>query len=112
MLEVKLSSLSARLHKPYTLLHSGNCEHFIVLRHPSDPVSGYPQILQVTPPISTLCRACHKVPAVLSVVGDIRLGESPCILCGPCWDAMGLPVDTEAITTIPLPVLPTVTPQI
>ncbi|KAF8160817.1 snRNA-activating protein of 50kDa MW C terminal-domain-containing protein [Crassisporium funariophilum] len=88
------SSLSLRINEPYWLIHRGNCEHFLVvdqirLAHPSDPLSSYPLTLQITPALLDLCRACTKVPAVWSIVGDVRLGENPCVLCEPCWRNMG-----------------------
>lgn len=121
--ETKLSSLTVRLNQPYWLLHQGNCEHFVVfdqiryltplsqlkcsnpssrLVHPSDPQTGYPLTLQITPPLLDVCRGCTRVPAVWSIVGDIRLGESPCILCDPCWKNMGEPAD-GGILVAPLP---------
>ncbi|TFK54170.1 hypothetical protein OE88DRAFT_1625240 [Heliocybe sulcata] len=105
--DTKFSSLTLRLNEPYWLLHQGNCEHFLVidqirLLHPEDLVSGYPLTVQITPALLDLCRACSKVPAVLSVIGDIRLGESPCVLCGPCWRNMGDPQD-ESVMVVPLP---------
>ncbi|KAI0374031.1 hypothetical protein BV20DRAFT_936281 [Pilatotrama ljubarskyi] len=105
--EVKLSSLSVRLHEPYWILHSGSCEHFftittIRLRHPADPASGYPLTTQITPPLSDFCRVCTKVPAVYSVVGDMRLGESPYLICAPCWRWMGEPKDDDVLV-VPLP---------
>jgi snRNA-activating protein complex subunit 3 len=127
MNETPFSSLSLRLNHPYWLVHHGNCEHFLVvdqiryifslhnsdhlvdiflssLLHPDDPPSGYPLTTQITPPLLGNCRACSKVPAVYSIVGDMRLGESPCILCAPCWRNMGLPKDKEdePIMVIPL----------
>ena len=54
-------------------------------------------MLYSTPTLSELCKACCKVPAIISVVGDIRLGESPCLLCMPCWRAMG-PAKDEGVT--------------
>jgi len=108
--ETPFSSLSLRLNHPYWLVHHGNCEHFLVvdqirLLHPHDPPSGYPLTTHITPPLLGNCRACSKVPAVYSIVGDIRLGESPCILCAPCWRNMGMPKDNEAepIMVISLP---------
>ncbi|KAI9442163.1 snRNA-activating protein of 50kDa MW C terminal-domain-containing protein [Lactarius indigo] len=116
MRDTSFSSLSLRLNHPYWLVHQGNCEHFLVvdqirhvfwpsLLHPHDPPSGYPLTTQITPPLLGNCRACTKVPAVYSVVGDIRLGESPCLLCAPCWRNMGLPKgkDANAVMVIPLP---------
>jgi len=107
MHETTLSSLTLRVNEPYWLLHQGNCEHFIVvdqirLVHPSDPRTGYPLTLQITPPLLDVCRGCNRVPAVWAIVGDMRLGESPCILCNPCWKNMGEPSD-DGILIAPLP---------
>ncbi|KAG1744376.1 hypothetical protein EDB19DRAFT_1694817 [Suillus lakei] len=53
--------------------------------------------------VQDLCRACGKVPAVHSIVGDIRLGESPCLLCAPCWRTVGHPHnDHEGVMVVPL----------
>lgn len=103
--QTPLSALSLRVNQPYWLLHHGNCEHFVVvdqirLQHPSDALFGYPLMLQVTPPLLDLCRACSKVPALVSVVGDVRLGESPCLMCGPCWRNMG---DRQGASQIIIP---------
>ncbi|KII92802.1 hypothetical protein PLICRDRAFT_37596 [Plicaturopsis crispa FD-325 SS-3] len=108
MHDTPFASLTLRLNEPYWLLHEGNCEHFIVvdqirLQHPTDPASGYPLTLHMTPPLLDLCRICAKVPAVLSIVGDIRLGESPCVVCDPCWRHMGDANDDEGIIVVPLP---------
>lgn len=124
MHQTTFTSLSLRLNEPYWALHQGNCEHFIVideiryvslgflisgliislrLQHPSDLPSGYPLTIQITPPLLDLCRACSKVPAVWSIVGDMRLGESPCVLCGPCWRNMGDPNRDDTVFIVPLP---------
>lgn len=66
--------------------------------HPLDPLSGYPLTLQNPPALLDLCRACNKVPAVLSILGDIRLGESPSVLCRPCWKNMGESLDENVVT--------------
>ncbi|KAJ6625463.1 hypothetical protein B0H10DRAFT_2001437 [Mycena sp. CBHHK59/15] len=84
MHDTPLSSLSLRIGEPYWLLHHGSCEHFIVvdqirLQHPSDPPSGYPLTLQITPPCWT-----------------------PCLLCAPCWDAMG-DSNSDEVVVVPLP---------
>ncbi|KIJ18944.1 hypothetical protein PAXINDRAFT_70365, partial [Paxillus involutus ATCC 200175] len=104
-----LASLTLRVNYPYWMLHQGNCEHFIVvdqirLPHPSDPPSGYPLTLHITPALPEVCKACSKVPAVFAIVGDIRLGESPCLLCAPCWRNMGPPrdIDVEDVMVVPL----------
>ncbi|KIM69155.1 hypothetical protein SCLCIDRAFT_1208589 [Scleroderma citrinum Foug A] len=104
--QTPFNSLKLRLNQPYWMLHWGNCEHFIVvdqirIPHSSDEQSGYPLILHLTPTLSELCKACCKVPAVISVVGDIRLGESPCLLCTPCWHTMG-PAKDEGVMVAPL----------
>ncbi|KIM91888.1 hypothetical protein PILCRDRAFT_809875 [Piloderma croceum F 1598] len=61
----------------------------------------YPLTLQITPPLPPLCRACSKVPAIYSIVGDMRLGESPCVLCKVCWRVMG--DGDEDVMVVPLP---------
>ena len=124
--DTPFSSLCLRINQPYWLLHQGNCEHFIVidqiryhfvsylfrlpiefcvfrLQHSSDSPSGYPLTIQITPSFLDLCRACGKVPAALSVFGDVRLGESPCLMCRPCWDNMGTPPDPSvAVISLPM----------
>ncbi|KAG6333386.1 hypothetical protein ID866_5704 [Astraeus odoratus] len=105
--QTTFDSLTLRINQPYWMLHQGDCEHFIVIEqirlpHPSDPPSGYPLIVHLTPTLSDLCRACSKVPAVISIAGDIRLGESPCLLCTPCWRSMGPPKNGEDIMVVPL----------
>ncbi|KAF5370785.1 hypothetical protein D9758_001909 [Tetrapyrgos nigripes] len=99
-----LSSLSLRINQPYWMLHQGNCEHFIVVEHirmkdASDPATGFPLTLQITPPQLDMCRACTKTPAIYAITGDIRLGESPCLLCGTCWNVMGSPIE-DGVTVI------------
>ncbi|KAK0195398.1 Golgi complex component 7-domain-containing protein [Armillaria mellea] len=42
-----------------------------------------------------------EIPAIWSIVGDLRLGESPCILCGHCWENMGEPED--GVVVVPFP---------
>ncbi|KAA1476043.1 hypothetical protein DENSPDRAFT_842924 [Dentipellis sp. KUC8613] len=110
MHDTLFSSLTLRLNEPYWLLHQGNCEHFLVveqirLLNSDDPATGYPLTLQITPPLLDSCRACTKAPAVYSIVGDVRLGESPCLLCAPCWRHMGLPKGEEAsqVVVVTLP---------
>jgi snRNA-activating protein complex subunit 3 len=123
--QTTFSSLSLRLNEPYWLIHKGNCEHFIVidqiryvvpmhnflsvrynifnrLLHPSDAKFGYPLTLHITPSLLDLCRACAKVPAVWSIVGDVRLGENPCVMCDPCWEHMGESKE-EGVVALPLP---------
>ena len=125
--QTTFSSLSLRLNEPYWLIHKGNCEHFIVfdqiryvvplhnflsvrydvvyiyrLLHPSDAKFGYPLTLQITPSLLDLCRGCSKVPAVWSIVGDVRLGENPCVLCDFCWKHMGESKE-EGVVVLPLP---------
>jgi snRNA-activating protein complex subunit 3 len=117
MHDVQLSTLALRLNQPYWMLHAGNCEHTLVideiryvvtfsssymssecghsLKHPLDPTDGYPLTTYLQPTMIDMCRGCSKVPAVWSISGDIRLGESPCLLCAPCWRRMGMPQNTE-----------------
>lgn len=111
MHDTTLASLTVHLHKPYWLLHAGSCEHFIVidqirLWHPTDPpLIDYPLTTHITPPLLDLCRACNKVPAVYAVLGDMRLGESPFVICGPCWRWMGIPDDSSADEVMIVPLL-------
>lgn len=97
---VALGSLSLRIGEPYWILHRGNCEHWFVideirLQNPRDPVSGYPICIQRTPVQRPLCRICSKVPARFSILNDVRLGETPALLCKPCWDLLGPPPSKE-----------------
>ena len=119
MYEQRFADLTVRVNEPYWLLHQGTCEHFLIIDsiryvppqhyieisfthpdcplyytyhrmlHPSDPTQGYPLTLHITPPIIDLCMACSRVPAALSIVGDIRLGQSPFKICRPCWQLFG-----------------------
>ena len=68
----------------------------------SDLPTGYPLTTHVTPVMLDHCRACTKVPAVYSIVGDMRLGESPCVLCAPCWRNMGPSKDPDDVLVVPL----------
>ncbi|PFH53813.1 hypothetical protein AMATHDRAFT_45270 [Amanita thiersii Skay4041] len=107
MYETTFESLPLRLNEPYWLLHAGNCEHFIVLeqirlKHSSDPVDGYPLTLQMTPVLLDLCRSCRKIPAVWSIVNDVRLGESPCLMCESCRRNLGGSGE-EGVIMVPLP---------
>ncbi|KAI0695476.1 snRNA-activating protein of 50kDa MW C terminal-domain-containing protein [Cytidiella melzeri] len=111
MHDTTFQSLAVRLHKPYWLLHSGACEHFVVfenirLHHVCDPpLSKYPLTTHITPPLLDTCRACSKAPSVYAVCGDIRLGESPFVICAPCWRWMGEPrgEDAHNVLVVPLP---------
>ncbi|KAL0576283.1 hypothetical protein V5O48_005692 [Marasmius crinis-equi] len=107
MHDTPLHSLSLKISEPYWLLHEGNCEHFVVidsirLKHTSDPPSGYPLTLRREPTTLETCAACAKAPAVWSIVGDVRLGESPCFLCAWCWTTMGESSD-GSVVIVPLP---------
>ncbi|TFK73930.1 hypothetical protein BDN72DRAFT_138869 [Pluteus cervinus] len=103
--ETQLASLSLRIGQPYWLVHQGNCEHFIVLDQisiASEERTAHMQTLHISPTLLDLCRACTKVPAAWTILNDIRLGESPCPLCGPCWRNMGTSED-PTVVPIPLP---------
>lgn len=74
--------------------------------HPSDPpLASFPLTTQITPRMLDSCRACNKVPAVYAIVGDIRFGESPFVICSPCWRWMGPPKaeDADKVQVVPLP---------
>lgn len=69
------------------------------LLHPHDPplptaekASNWPYVTSLSPlPHRALCRVCSRVPAVLAVSGDSRLGESPSLVCNGCWTLLGPP---------------------
>ncbi|EKM54490.1 uncharacterized protein PHACADRAFT_96477, partial [Phanerochaete carnosa HHB-10118-sp] len=111
MHEVTFRSLQIRLHHPYWLCHAGNCDHFFVIEllrahHPSDPpVFSFPLTTQITPRLLENCRACNKVPAVYAINGDVRLGETPFVVCAPCWRWMGppKPENADKVQVVPLP---------
>ncbi|KAJ4464084.1 snRNA-activating protein of 50kDa MW C terminal-domain-containing protein [Lentinula edodes] len=111
MHDTPLSSLALQINVPYWLLHQGNCEHFIVVdqirassKHSEDPVTGYPLTLYQIPASLDWCQACTKIPAVWSIIGDLRLEASPCLLCGPCWKSMGEPTNEgDEVLAVPLP---------
>jgi snRNA-activating protein complex subunit 3 len=129
MHEVTFQALEIRLQQPYWLCHAGDCEHFFVIEsirsvvlycvidclsqtaayrahHPSDPpLEKFPLTTQITPRLLDTCRACNKAPAVYSIIGDIRLGESPFVICKPCWRWM-VPLKGESlekVQVVPLP---------
>ncbi|TRM69461.1 snRNA-activating protein of 50kDa MW C terminal-domain-containing protein [Schizophyllum amplum] len=106
--ETRLDDLTLRINEPCFILHEGNCEHYAVvdeirMRHPRDPVVGYPITIRLMPILPTNCKACGNVQPLWSIVNDVRLGESPCLLCDPCWKAMGHPGDPN-VFVVPLPV--------
>jgi len=127
--ETPFSSLPLRINYPYFGIHQGNCQHYFVieqiryvvyyivklvnytfsyrLRHPCDPPhSEFPFTVHHSPSHMTRprCRICIKLPATISVIGDIRLGESPCIICKECWAVLGDPTDTEeALNVVVVP---------
>ncbi|GJJ06337.1 hypothetical protein Clacol_000528 [Clathrus columnatus] len=102
---VTLRSLTLRINEPYWMMHRANCDHWFVvdeirLQNPRDPISRYPITLQRTPTLRPLCRICGKIPATLSVLNDMRLGESPFLVCTPCWELFGgapKPKESESI---------------
>ncbi|KAL5528536.1 hypothetical protein ACEPAF_7672 [Sanghuangporus sanghuang] len=110
MHDQRFVDLTIRVNEPYWLLHQGTCEHFLIIDtirmlHPNDPKEGYPLTLHIAPPIIDLCMACSRVPAALSIVDDIRLGQSPFKICQPCWDLFGEPNDNThtRVLVVPLP---------
>jgi len=94
--DTAFGSIPLRVNSPYRILHHGDCEHYFVidqirLLHPSDPSSGYPLTMHVTPINRSLCRICSKYPATLAIAGDVRIGEPVCLACDACWKALGPP---------------------
>ncbi|KAF8609054.1 hypothetical protein BDV93DRAFT_216052 [Ceratobasidium sp. AG-I] len=104
MLSTSIDSVKWKLHKPYWFMHDGGCVHWIVvssisLLHAQDPplptpgkTSNWPYVTSLSPlPHRGLCRVCSRVPAILAVSGDVRLGESPSLVCEGCWALLGPP---------------------
>ena len=65
--------------------------------------AGYPLTTYIAPVGLSLCIACGKVPALFAVLGDLRLGQSPAHLCGPCWRIMGPENAAHDVRVVPLP---------
>ena len=63
----------------------------------------YPLTTYIAPVGLSLCIACGKVPALFAVLGDLRLGQSPAHLCGPCWRIMGPENAAHDVRVVPLP---------
>ncbi|KZV73290.1 hypothetical protein PENSPDRAFT_627455 [Peniophora sp. CONT] len=112
MHQIRLDSLAIRLNEPYWLLHEGSCEHFIVFDQirfwqpqttdVPDTV-GYPLTTHMAPVGLSLCISCGKVPALYAVLGDLRLGQSPAHMCGPCWRMIGPENAASDVRIVPLP---------
>ncbi|KZS98456.1 hypothetical protein SISNIDRAFT_481193 [Sistotremastrum niveocremeum HHB9708] len=106
--DTTLDSLPLILHFPNWILHNGNCEHYfavthIRLRHPSDPVDGYPLTTHLTPVSRGLCRICDFVPASHAIVNDLRLDDSPFVVCKRCLDFLGEPTSyNDSRLVVPL----------
>ncbi|EJD02827.1 uncharacterized protein FOMMEDRAFT_156180 [Fomitiporia mediterranea MF3/22] len=110
MYDQRFADLSLRVNQAYWLLHQGSCEHFLVvdsirMLHPTDPPSSYPLTTHIAPPIIDLCMSCSRVPAALSIVNDIRLGQTPFKICKSCWSHFGEPTaqDREGVLVVSLP---------
>ncbi|KZT61947.1 hypothetical protein CALCODRAFT_303728 [Calocera cornea HHB12733] len=105
---VRLGSLTLRMNYPYWIFHAGICEHIwtvddIHLHHNAEPDHAeYP--LTTFLPVSTTpnCGICKTLPAVIAVSSDIRLAESPCLVCKSCWDVLGWPRGDEEIKAVRL----------
>ncbi|KAG5219670.1 snRNA-activating protein of MW terminal-domain-containing [Salix suchowensis] len=90
-------AIASTLHQCTEILTSSHR-----LRRPTDLLSDFPITTHITPVLLDLCRGCCKVPAVYAIVGDVRLPESPCVMCEPCWTNMG-PSDDSDVSVAPLP---------
>ncbi|PVG00343.1 hypothetical protein CPB86DRAFT_871877 [Serendipita vermifera] len=100
--EVRIGSLSLKLHTPYWLIHHGNCMHCWVvdsirLLNPDDPVTGYPLQLFMNRQTYPTCLHCGRNPVKLAINGDHRLGESPSRICEICWKMIDGP-STDPVT--------------
>ncbi|TFL01480.1 snRNA-activating protein of 50kDa MW C terminal-domain-containing protein [Pterulicium gracile] len=120
--EVKFRDLEGlRVGEPYFVMHDGHCEHYWVvesirLPHPLDPPpttsppsslhphgsSQYPLTIHLSPLSLPSCRACTRAPARFAIVGDVRLGESPCVLCAPCWGELREGREEGVVVEVPV----------
>jgi len=103
---VQLGSLKFALRYPNWILHHGSCEHYfaidqISLQHPSDPRSGYPLTLHTAPPLRGKCRLCENLPAAFSLVNDIRMPDTPFLICRQCLNTIGTVTNEDALV-VPL----------
>ncbi|KAG8915312.1 hypothetical protein FRC02_004566 [Tulasnella sp. 418] len=108
--EALFDTIPLRLNYPYYLVHQGNCQHYFIideirLYHPptDPPVQDFPITIHTSPVNRHRCRICAQMSATLSIVGDIRIGESPALLCGQCWEALGKPDPEEEQHVIVVP---------
>jgi len=106
MHDTPLHGLELALHFPNWILHHGKCEHYFVvqqirLQHPSDPHSGYPLTIHASPIIRPICRVCEDIPASYALVNDIRLPDTPFLICQRCLNLLGKPNNDESLV-IPL----------
>lgn len=100
--EEPLGSLKFALHFPNWILHHGSCEHYFVvdqirLQHPSDPRVGYPFTLHVAPPMRGKCRLCENLPAAFSLVNDLRMPDTPYLICRECMSFIGSVTNEDAL---------------
>jgi len=108
MENVRLGSLSLRMNYPYWIFHAGMCEHIwtidrIHFHHTSEPEqAAYPLTTFLPGSTAPNCGVCKLLPAVIAVSGDVRLGESPCLVCKSCWDLLGWPRGDEEIKVVRL----------
>ncbi|KAG1744403.1 hypothetical protein EDB19DRAFT_1632775, partial [Suillus lakei] len=102
--ETTFNALTLKTHQPYWILHQGNCEHFFVidqirqalLAHALDPP------IRLSIDVPTNPNGSRSLSCLHSIVGDMRLGESPCLLCAPCWRTVGPPKNDESVMAVPL----------
>lgn len=69
------------------------------MHHPSDPATNYPIQALLAPRQHALCKLCSRITADLAVNGDVRLGESPYLVCASCWSEFG---GGDGVLVVPL----------
>ena len=69
------------------------------MHHQSDRPTNYPIQVLLAPRQHALCKLCSRIAADLAINGDVRLGESPCLVCASCWNEFG---GSEGVMVVPL----------
>eukprot|EP00041_Stephanoeca_diplocostata_P021344 m.495859 g.495859 ORF g.495859 m.495859 type:complete len:373 (-) comp21803_c0_seq1:2940-4058(-) len=100
-MDTKLKDLSVRLHRPYVLLHHGDCEHCIVFQDirimtDDDVVSQVgtggqslaPHVLFQASKVRVNCMICDIFPADRVVRDTIAMPFNPCFFCKHCESAV------------------------
>ena len=82
---------SIHLNTPYLFIHSGCCQHFIIIRAVRTPSTLDLTATPSTPHASSKdrkCRVCDTYKASLYLLNCRIAPDNPCFICGRCYDVM------------------------